>query len=259
MPTALITGASKGIGKAIAEEFAKKQIDLLLVARSADLLKETASHLSDKYGVEAKWLAADLAKLGAAQQIFSWCKENKEPVSILVNNAGYGLSGPFEKYTIAEHTEMMQVNMNVVVELTYLLLPMLHGRNKAYILNISSGAAYQAVPGLTIYAATKSFLLSFSRGLRYELRKSNISVTAVCPGATDTDFANRAKVTGAKAKKAAAQFNMQPAEVARLAVEAMFAEKAESTTGFVNKLAVFFAWLLPKSVLEKAAAGIYEI
>jgi short-subunit dehydrogenase len=143
------------------------------------------------------------------------------------------------------------------MELTALLLPQLKQFPKSYILNIASSAAYQAVPGLAAYSASKSFMLNFTRGLRYELRKTPVSVTAVSPGATDTGFAERASIVHEKAVKAAERFNMTPRKVAVLAVNAMYAGKAEVITGFVNKLAAFFVWLLPKSLSEKTAAGLY--
>lgn len=258
MQYALITGASKGIGRAIAEELASRKHHVLLVARSASLLKETADELSGKYNIKADWLAADLSDTDAALQVVTWIKDKGYEVNILVNNAGYGLSGNFEEYAVEEHRAMMQVNMSVPLELTAMLLPELKKQPAGYILNIASSAAYQAVPGLTTYAATKSFLLSFSRGLQYELRKSNVSVTAVSPGGTDTDFANRAKVAG-KAVRAGEKLNMTSKAVAKLAVNAMFARKTEIITGFINKLGAFFVWLLPKKLAEKTAAGLYEI
>ncbi len=257
MTYALITGASKGIGKSIAEELAARHYNLLLVARTEDLLKELSTQLTDKYAINVDFLALDLSSVGASQQIVSWIADKDYPVNILVNNAGYGLSGPFEQYSAQEHRDMMQVNMTVPVELSILLLPALKKLRKSYILNIVSAAAYQSVPGLTVYAASKSFLLSFSRGLHYELRNSNVSVTAVSPGGTDTDFANRAKV-GKKAIKAGEKLNMTPSAVAKLAVKAMFAQKTEIITGFINQLGTFFVWLLPKKLTEKTAAGIYE-
>lgn len=259
MSYALITGASKGIGKAIAENLAKKNINLLLVARSEDLLREFAQELMDTYKIQAHYLSIDLALNAAPTHIYNWVRDNNYPVNILVNNAGYGLSGMFSKYSFQEHFNMMQVNMTAPVELISLFLPNLKMQPVAYILNIASSAAYQAVPGLSLYAASKSFILSFSRGLKYELRNTSISVTAICPGATDTDFPNRADVTTEKAKKLAAKFNMQPNKVAAIAVDAMFAKKAEVVTGFVNKIGLFLTWLLPKSVLEKGAADIYGL
>ena len=259
MSYALITGASKGIGKAIAGELAARKMNLLLVARSTGLLEALAKELTAMHGIEAHTLALDLSDPAAPANIHDWVQRQGYQVSILVNNAGYGLSGAFDTHSAKEHTDMMRVNMNVPVELTALLLPELRRQPQAYILNIVSSAAYQAVPGLSAYAASKAFMLNFTRGLRYELRRSNVSVTAVSPGATDTDFASRAQITGQKAVKAAERFNMTPETVAKMAVDAMYARKAELVTGFVNKLAAFFVWLLPKSITEKTAAGLYEM
>ena len=257
MSVALITGASKGIGKSIAEILAKKKINVLLVARSESLLQQQVSYLSTTYHIQADYLVIDLATDGASQKIVDWCLERKYSIDILVNNAGYGLSGAFEKYSIPDYKDMMQVNMTVPIELCKLLIPWLSQQPRAYILNIASSAAYQAVPGMSIYAATKSFIVSFSRGLRFELRNSSISVTAVSPGATDTNFPDRANV-GEKARKTAAKVNMSPEEVAGIAVKAMFNKKAEVIIGIINKASTFMAWLLPKRWVEKIAAGIYE-
>jgi short-subunit dehydrogenase len=257
MSYALVTGASKGIGKAIAEELAIRKVNLLLIARSGDALRMLAEELSGKHSVQVHWLAADLADAQAPEQISRWIAENNYPVNILVNNAGYGLSGPFEKYGAKDYADMLRVNVQAPMELTALLLPQLKQFPKSYILNIASSAAYQAVPGLAAYSASKSFMLNFTRGLRYELRKTPVSVTAVSPGATDTGFAERASIVHEKAVKAAERFNMTPRKVAVLAVNAMYAGKAEVITGFVNKLAAFFVWLLPKSLSEKTAAGLY--
>ena len=112
MSVALITGASKGIGKAIAEELAKRKTDVLLVARSGDLLKQLAASLSAAYSVKADYLVADLTEPDAAKKIFQWCTEKNYPVNMLINNAGYGLSGTFENYPLQDHLDVMKVNMN---------------------------------------------------------------------------------------------------------------------------------------------------
>src|SRR5262249_38251888 len=146
-----------------------------------------------------------------------WVTRENADVNILVNNAGYGLSGSFEKYSAGEYAEMMHVNVISLVKITSLLLPLLKRQPKSYILNIASSAAYQAVPYLSVYAATKSFVVSFSRGLRYELNRTNVSVTCVSPGGTNTDFGIRANI-GKKAIKAGEKFNMAPEQVALVAV-----------------------------------------
>lgn len=257
MPFALITGASKGIGKAIARNLAARGYDLLLVARSEELLKETASEIAAGLRVDCQWLALDLSEDQAAAKVYEYCKQQAVPVSILVNNAGYGLSGPFEKYTAETHAEMLHLNIVTLVSLTRLFLPELKKQPAAYVLNIGSSAAYQAVPFLSAYAASKSFVLNFSRGLRGELKGTNVSVTCVCPGPTDTNFVNRANI-GEKGRKAAARFNMTPETVAHIAVERLFKRKAEVITGGMNKLSAFFAWLFPKSMVEGIAKKLYD-
>ena len=259
MNYAIITGASKGIGKAIAMELAKRNNNVLLIARSEKELQETAAIIKKNYAVETDYLAIDLTHNNAIQSVLDFCMQKSYTINILVNNAGYGLSGAFDKYSLEEHNNMMQLNMHVPLALTYKLLPQLKLQKQAYIMNVASGASYQAVPGLNVYAATKAFILSFSRGLSYELKETSVHVIAVSPGATETEFANRAKVNSIKSKKMAEKFNMQPTTVATIAVDAMYAKKTEVVTGFINKLAVFFAWLLPKSVLEKSAASIYDL
>ena len=257
MGYALITGASKGIGKAIAEELASKGYDLLLVARSENLLKQVASAIEEKYNVAVDSLALDLSAMGSASQVFDWCARKNYVVEILVNNAGYGLSGAMEKHSIEENSNMMQLNMLTLAQMCQVFLPILQLQKKAYILNIASSAAYQAVPYLSIYAATKSFVLNFSRGLHQELKNSSVSVTCISPGATDTDFVVRAQI-GEKGLKTASKVNMTPTAVAKIAVKAMFDRKSEVITGFVNKLGAFAAWLLPKSMIEKTVMKIYQ-
>lgn len=257
MEYALITGASKGIGKAIATDLAARGFNVLLVARSEQLLQQEVNRITTLYPVKADYLAIDLSTPHAAQNVCDWCRARAYPIVALVNNAGYGLSGPFEKYPVDEYLNMMNLNMNTLVAMTRIFLPELRSRPRAYILNIASSAAYQAVPCLSTYAATKSFVLAFSRGLHQELHKTSVSVTCVSPGATDTDFPSRAQL-GKKGLKAAERVNMTPEAVASLATRAMLSGKTELITGFVNKLGAALAWLLPKTLVERTAGKIYE-
>jgi hypothetical protein len=257
MPFALITGASKGIGKAIAEMLAGRGYDLLLVARSGDLLEQVATEIHSSTKRNCQWLALDLAGEQAAESVYEWCNANQLEPSVLVNNAGYGLSGSFEKYSSQEYADMLQVNIITLTRLTRLFLPGLLKQPAGYILNIGSSASYQAVPLLSAYAASKAYVLSFSRGLYQELRKTKVSVTCVCPGPTDTNFVNRANVS-VKGQKAAARFNMSAQTVAHIAVESLFRKKPEVITGGLNKLSAFFAWLLPKSIVEGVAKKLYD-
>lgn len=257
MPYALITGASKGIGKAIAYNLASKKINLVLVARSENLLKEIAADINQQYNIDVQFLSIDLADANAAENIFDWITKKSIAVNILINNAGYGLSGNFEKYSAADYTNMMQVNMTSLVKLILLFLPLLKQQKQSYILNVASAAAYQAVPYLSTYAASKSFVVSFSRGLHHELKKTNVSVTCISPGGTNTDFGKRADVSP-KAMKAGEKVNMSAGEVASIAVNSMFKKKSEVIAGFINKLGAFLVWLTPKKLSEKVAAGLYE-
>ncbi|HEY1020870.1 MAG TPA: SDR family oxidoreductase [Flavisolibacter sp.] len=257
MSYALITGASKGIGKAIAFSLAAKGYNLALVARSEDLLKQVKHEIEAKHNVTVAYLALDLSCPTGAQDVFQWTSQNKFDTSILVNNAGYGLSGAFESYPLEQHVNMLQVNCTALVQLTYLFLPQLKKQTQAYIMNIASSAAYQAVPFLSLYAGSKAMVLYFSRGLRHELRKTPVSVTCISPGATDTEFNTRAKV-GPKAMKAAEKVIMTPEQVGKIAVESMFRKKAEVVVGVVNKLGSFLAWLLPKKLVETTTANLYE-
>lgn len=259
MKYALITGASKGIGKSMAAELAKKGYGLLLVARSEQLLQNVAAELTEQYKIPTSYLAVDLVDITAPEVIFKWTNDAGYQIEILINNAGYGLNGLLEDYSLAEYLAMMQVNMNALVALTYLYLPQLKKLPKAYIGNIASSAAFQSVPGLNVYAASKAFVRSFSRGLAYELRKTGVKVTCVCPGTTDTQFAERANITNAKAVKMAAQFNMSPIAVAQQAVEGLLAGKVEVVPGFVNKATKYISNIVPDAMLEQSAASIYGI
>lgn len=257
MAYALITGASKGIGRSIAYNLAAKKYNLLLVARSEALLQEMAAGLAGRYGIDVQYFSADLAREDAAEQVFHWVQQYQWPVTVLVNNAGYGLSGGFEKYSAKEHADMMRVNMLTPVSLVSLFLPLLKQQQQAYILNIASTAAYQSVPYLSTYAASKSFMVSFTRALKQELKNTRVSVTCVSPGGTDTDFSQRAQVS-AKALKAGEKVNMHPDKVAAIAVNSMFSKKTEVITGFINQLGAFLAWLAPKKLSEKVAADLYK-
>ncbi|GAB3728992.1 SDR family oxidoreductase [Hymenobacter agri] len=254
---ALVTGASRGIGRAIALQLAQRGYDLLLVARSEDQLTALAQEIGAKYQHQAKILATDLAAPDAAATVAAWATQQTSQLAVLVNNAGYGLWGRFEQLSLAEQQNMLQLNMHLPVALTHALLPALRQVPKAYILNVASTAAYQAVPSLTLYAASKAFLLSFSRGLRYELKDSNIAVSCLSPGATTTSFADRAGM-GAELQATANKVSMTAEAVAETAVNGLLAGEAEIIPGVLNKVSAGLTSVVPKGLVEKIAAGIYE-
>jgi short-subunit dehydrogenase len=258
MPTALITGASRGIGRELALGLAQRGYDLLLVARSEAQLQALAQEAQTKHQRTAHVLALDLTQPDAAGQVATWAEQHASSgLAVLVNNAGYGLWGRFEQLGLPEQLNMLQLNLSLPVQLTYALLPQLRQAGRGYILNVASTAAYQAVPSLTVYAASKAFVLSFSRGLRYELKDSGISVTCLSPGATDTDFGNRAGM-GDELQAVANKVSMTPAAVATAGLKALFAGEAELIPGVLNKVSTGLTSVVPKGIVEKIAAGIYE-
>lgn len=256
MSYALITGASGGIGLCIARELAKRKINLLLVARSKNRLFDLCAELEKEFGIKTDYLSVDLSLPEAAVSVTTWLKAKSYQISILVNNAGYGIWGTVEATPVEQLNNMMQLNMNAVVNLCHALLPDLKKQPKAYILNVASTAAYQAVPTLSTYAATKSFVILFTRGLRVELKNTNVSVTCLSPGATSTNFVDRAGMEAMKEK--AEKFSMKPEVVAKIAVDGMFKGKAEILPGFVNWISVQLTYLMPKFVPEKIAEGLYK-
>lgn len=238
-------------------ELADRGYEILLVARNSYELQQVKEEIQKKYAVSVDYLVVDLSEPTAVERLFTWVLEKQIDLRILVNNAGYGLVGDFETYSFEEQQKMMQVNMNAVVEACHRFFPMLSGKGQAYVLNIASSTAYQAIPLMSLYAASKVFVLNFSRGLFHEWKTKGISVTAVSPGATSTSFNDRANL-GESARKAAQKVTMSPSAVAKMAINGMFAKKPEVITGFINQLGAFLAWIAPKSISEKIAKGIYE-
>ena len=256
MKFALITGASGGIGLCIARELAKRKNNLLLIARSTDKLKTICSELEKEFAIKADYLSVDLSNPLATQTVVEWLHTKSYAVDTLVNNAGYGLWGRVDATPADQLNNMMQLNMNTVVNMCHAMLPELKKQPKAYIMNIASTAAYQAVPTLATYAASKAFVVLFTRGLRRELKDSNISVTCVSPGATTTNFIDRAGMEAMKER--AEKFSMAPEAVAAIAVNGMLKGKAEVLPGFTNWFSVQLTYFVPKFIPEKIAEGLYK-
>jgi uncharacterized protein len=257
MAYALITGASGGIGLCLARELAKRKIDLLLVARSGDRLSKICEELKKEFSIQTDYLSVDLSESSSISTLLNWIKAKNYPVNILINNAGYGIWGTVESTPIEKLNNMMQLNMISVANLSHAMLPELKKHSKSYILNVASTAAYQAVPTLATYAASKSFVILFTRGLRLELKGTSVSVTCLSPGATSTNFVDRAGMEAMKEK--AEKFSMKPDLVAKIAVEGMFKGKAEILPGFVNWISVQLTYLMPKFIPEKIAEGLYKV
>jgi short-subunit dehydrogenase len=253
---ALITGASSGIGKAIAIQLAEKGYNLVLVARSEKALNEVAHEIRENYKVEALVFPADLSDGSSPQKIKDFCTDKNLPISVLINNAGYAVFGLFDKTALDVQLDMMEVNNNAMVRLCHTFIPLLREQQKAYIMNIASTAAFQAVPAMSLYAASKAFVITFTRGLQMELAETDIHVCCVIPGPTATNFTDRAKM-GQGLKDMAAKFEWPPVKVAKVALRGMFAGAVEVIPGFMNSVSYAFIKMMPKRVAEKIAAGIY--
>ncbi len=188
---AVITGASAGIGAELAREFASHGHDLVLVARSADKLTKLAKDLAGEHGVKIETVPLDLATPEAPESLHAEITRRGLSVDILVNNAGVLVSGPFAKGDLAAHRQLLQLNIGTLTALTHLFLPDMIRGGAGRILNVASTSAFQPVPTLSTYAASKSYVLSFSEALSIELRGSGVTVTALCPGFTETDMITR--------------------------------------------------------------------
>ena len=256
MAFALITGGSGGIGFYLARELASRKHDIILVARSSEQLSQRCDELSKAFNIRAEFLSLDLSTPNAHLTLKSWLNQNSFSIDILINNAGYGIWNPVEKTKLDELTNMMQLNMNTLVNLCYTLLPDLKTHKKSFILNVASTAAYQAVPTLTTYAATKAFVVLFTRGLRLELKKSTVSVSCLSPGATSTGFVDRAGMESMKER--AEKFSMKPEAVAKIGIAGMLKGKSEIVPGFINWISVQLTYLVPKSLTEKIAQELYK-
>ncbi len=252
----LVTGASGGIGYYFAHELANKKHNILLVARSEQKLQELRNQLVQQYGVQCDYVAMDLSVVGSARSLYEWCVTKQYDIDVLINNAGYGLFGYFDKLEVQEINNMMQLNMNTMLELCHVFLPMLKSKPKSFILNVASTSAYQAVPTLSVYAATKAFVVLFTRGLRYELKDSSVSVTCLSPGTTSTNFIERARLTALKEK--AEKFSMSPEQVAKIGIDGMIKGKAEIIPGFINWFSSHLTSFVPKAITERVAAGLYK-
>lgn len=250
----LITGASKGIGAALAVQCAKEGMHLILVGRSDGLLEDIAKELRSSYRVEVITVELDLLEPYAVKKLYNFCVDNQYKIRVLVNNAGYGAWGAFESIPLDEQLNMIRLNQTVMVELCYRFLPMLAEMPYAHILNMASTAAYQPVPYFSVYAATKTFVVSFSRSLRIELKKKKINVSCVCPGPTESEFWERA---GFK-KFGTTGFKMKADEVAETAVKGMISKKALIVPGFSNRIGTYFSKHMPAGWAARVIAGYFK-
>ncbi|WP_307147613.1 SDR family NAD(P)-dependent oxidoreductase [Rhizobium tibeticum] len=242
---ALITGASSGLGLEFAELLAAQRVDLVLAARRQEPMEKLAADLRRKHGVDIVVEPIDLAAPGAAARLKGSLDERSLQIDILVNNAGYGLHGEFLETPIERTTDMIQLNIMAVTELSYVFGRDMAARGSGQILLIASLLAFQPVPSFAAYAATKSYVLAFGEALHDELRPQGVVVTSLCPGHTETGFDAAA---GAPVSPMLRLLTMKPRPVAESALRALSQGKASVIAGFMNNIVAFSNRLTPRSM-----------
>jgi short-subunit dehydrogenase len=251
---ALITGASAGIGKALAEELAAGGTNLVLTARRIERLQELARTLEEKFKIKTEVVVADLAEVSAPERIFAFTRAKNIAVELLVNNAGFGQYGEVHEVETQRLLDMVQVNCSAVVHLTRLYLPEMVERKRGDILILASTASFQAVPYISTYAATKAFDLLFAGGLAEEMKPHGIRVCALCPGSTESEFHDVAGQSGLASMR-----KRESAEkVARTGLEALAAGKSSVISGLKNFLGVELQRLVPRRMVTRIAGKLFR-
>jgi uncharacterized protein len=252
---ALVTGASAGIGKALAEELARGGTHLVLTARRADRLEQLARQLSTAHKIQTRTFIADLTQPDAPEKIFQFTQEQQLEIELLINNAGFGAYGEFHTVAMKRFLDMVQVNCSAVVHLTHLYLPLMVARRRGHILIVASTAAFQAVPYISTYAATKAFDLLFAEGLAEEVRPYGVRVCALCPGSTESEFGEVAGQTGVAASK---RHRETAEKVARTGLRALENGSRYIISGVPNYLGVVGQRLVSRGLVTRVAARMFR-
>jgi uncharacterized protein len=251
--SALITGASAGIGREFARQLANRARTLVLVARREQRLNELRDELCNRnaqLNVHAR--VVDLCDKAQIDDLIRWLEQNKIDIDFLINNAGLGDVGRFAASPPQRNDEMLQVNVVALTTLTRALLPQMISRKRGAILNVSSSAGFLPIPGMTVYAASKAFVNSFTEALRAELRGTGISVTALCPGPVHTEFGGVAKRPGGEPETGPEFIYVSVEQTVRNALAAIDADKAVIIPGLFMKLAMFLVRITPLPILRLA-------
>src|SRR5215213_8192956 len=249
MNTTLITGASSGIGAAFARKLAARGRNVLLVARSEDKLIALCNELGRLTSIRAQYVALDLQQPDGAAQLFEETKKRELEIEMLINNAGVGSMGDFTKLDLDRELEMVQLNVRALVDLTHRFIGPMRERKRGTIVNVASTAAFQGVPYMATYAATKAFVLSFSEALGEENRSHGIHVMALCPGVTETNFFEAAKIDRPPMRVA-----QTPEQVVETALSAMRRGRSHVISGWANYLMTESERLVPRSLIARVAA-----
>lgn len=251
--TALVTGATSGIGYEMAKQLAQDGYDLVLVARNKERLDRLADELGRNFKVKAFSLPNDLSIPSSPAEIFNELMERSIHIDILVNNAGFNVWGPFTQTEWDKELQMIQVNMITLTHLTKLILPGMVQRSYGKILNIGSTGSFAPAPLDSVYCATKAYVLSFSEAVAEEVRGTGVTVTALCPGATNTEFAARAEMMDVKLFQGSL---MAPETVAAIGYKAMMLGKPSVVAGWANKATVFSLRFMPRRLMARMVKGM---
>ncbi|MDF1591139.1 MAG: SDR family oxidoreductase [Desulfobacterales bacterium] len=245
--TALITGATSGIGYELSKVFAKNHYNLVIVSRNREKLDAVAGELSRLYDIQVKVIAKDLCKYPAPQALYNETTDGGIQIDVLVNNAGVGINGRLVDLSAAKHMDLIQLNIASLTILCKLFGADMVKMGSGGILNVASTAAFQAGPFMSAYYASKAYVLMFSEGLSAELKGTDVTVTALCPGPTRTDFFDSAGMKGSKLEKI--PFMMTPAKVAEIGFSGLQKGKTIVIPGLVNKILAFSSRLFPRGMI----------
>jgi len=255
-PVALITGASRGIGFELAKVSAGNGHDVVLVARKLDALEAAAGMIEGKFGVRAIAIVADLSDPDAPQQLHDSVVAQQLEIDVLINNAGFGLGGEFLETDLEREVEMIQVNVTAVTQLTKLFAAGMVKRRRGRIMNLASTAAFQPGPLMAVYYATKAYVLSFSEAIAEELRATGVTVTALCPGATATDFAETAQISNTRLFQ---KLGVASADrIAQYGYKAMMRGERVAIPGWRDKLMIQSERLTPRRLVTKISRMVQE-
>jgi hypothetical protein len=242
---ALVTGASSGIGEVFARQLAEGGADLVLAARSQDKLEALAQELEARFGTSVEVLACDLSEPGAGAALAARLAEREVRIDVLINAAGFGLFGQVHEVGPVQTSQQVRLNVDALTELTCALLPQMRARNRGAIVNVASTAAFQPLPYMAVYGATKAYVLSFTEALWAETRGTEVRVTALCPGATDTLFFDTASEHASIGRR------MAPAEVVAAAFSALERRHCSVIPGLRNRLLAGTPRLAPRQTVVR--------
>lgn len=254
--TALITGASSGIGHELSKIFAMNGHDLVLIARSKQQLEIAARELKDRHDIQIKVISKDLSKPAASQEVYDEITSEGIDVDVLVNNAGIGTNGKFIDSPFEEHMDLMQLNIVSLTNLCKLFGTDMASRGSGSILNVASTAAFQAGPFMSTYYASKAYVLMFSEGLSKEFKYSGVTITTLCPGPTKTDFFEKAGMKNSILMRS--PHALSAARVAKVGYEGLLKGKTIVIPGLINKLMVFSVRLTPRSMITTMTAYLNQ-